>query len=142
MNISTRVIAPLLVVTLLTAACGGSGEETPEASQPSEAAAPDGSADIDVVNIAFKPATMKVLTGTKVTWTSMDEGVKHTVTSGKPGKRDIAGVQKGSEGKPDGVFDGELPDADATYSFTFDKAGTFQYFCEVHPSMVAEIVVQ
>jgi plastocyanin len=95
-----------------------------------------------VVNIAFKPDTMKVLKGTEVTWTSMDAGVRHTATSGKPGERAVPGVQEGSDAKPDGVFDGDMPDAGSEFSFTFKKAGTYDYFCEVHPSMTATIVVE
>ena len=95
-----------------------------------------------VQNIAFKPASLKVLRGTEVTWTSADANVRHTATSGVPGKREVSGVSKGSEAKPDGVFDGDMPDAGSEFSFTFDEAGTYAYFCEVHPSMTAEIVVE
>ena len=95
-----------------------------------------------VQNIAFKPASLKVLRGTEVTWTSADADVVHTATSGKPGKRAVSGVSKGSPAKPDGVFDGDLPDAGASFSFTFDEAGTYAYFCEIHPSMRAEVVVE
>ena len=97
---------------------------------------------IQVVNIAFKPASVKVLRGTEVTWTSADEGVRHTATSGTPGDNGVPGVSEATASKPDGLFDGDLPDAGSDFSFTFSKAGTFAYFCEIHPSMTAEVVVQ
>jgi plastocyanin len=56
-----------------------------------------------------------------VTWTNKD-GVEHAVTANE------------------GAFDHSLP-ADATFSFTFTKAGTFAYHCTIHPSMVETIVV-
>ena len=95
-----------------------------------------------VENIAFTPESMKVLRGTEVTWTSMDEGVRHTATSGQPGTRAVAGVTEGSDANPDGVFDGDMPDAGSAFSFRFNEVGTFEYFCEIHPSMTGSIVVE
>jgi plastocyanin len=153
MNIS-RSSSLLVGLALLGAACGGPAEQAAPAD--AQSSAPESNADddggksgggndtavIDVRNIAFKPATMKVLQGTEVTWKSFDEGVRHTATSGQPGERAVPGVQEGSDPKADGMFDGDMPDAGATFSFTFKKAGTYEYFCEVHPSMTASIVVE
>jgi plastocyanin len=76
----------------------------------------------------FEPATLKVKKGTKVTWTA--EGF-HTVTSG---------TAKGGP-DPSGPMNSEI--GFKTYSVTFDKAGTFAYFCQPHASlgMEGEIVV-
>lgn len=95
-----------------------------------------------MVNIAYKPSTLEVSTGDTVTWTNEDSGVHHTVTSGEPAGDTVPGVSKGSAAKPDGLFDGDLADAGASFTFTFEEAGTFSYFCNVHPSMTAEIVVK
>jgi plastocyanin len=75
----------------------------------------------------FDPASLKVKVGTKVTWTAQGY---HTVTSGENGTADPAGPMKGQGGFK-------------TYSVTFDKAGTFKYFCVPHVSlgMTGEIVV-
>ncbi len=144
----TRPALFLLGLALLGFACSAPADDQAAAgnSAPaevtSEEGADAGAAVIDVENIAFKPSNMKVLKGTEVTWTSMDAGVRHTATSGSPGEREIAGVQKGSKAKAGGLFDGDLPDAGSEFSFTFKKAGTYDYFCEVHPSMKATIVVE
>lgn len=93
------------------------------------------------MNIAFKPASLEVSVGTEVTWTNMDDQVRHTVTSGEPGDGGVPGVSEGESARPDGTFDGDLPDAGDTFSFTFDEPGTYMYFCRVHPSMTGEVVV-
>ena len=87
--------------------------------------------------IAFKPDTLTVETGTTVTWTQEDAGT-HTVTSGT--------VEQGGAGvteEPDGLFaSGELATGE-TFERAFDEAGTFTYFCEIHPAtMRGEVTVQ
>lgn len=67
--------------------------------------------------------------------------MKHTVTSGKPGDQGVPGLDNAKPSKPDGLFDGTLADAGDTFEFTFDEAGTFVYFCRVHPVMTARVVV-
>lgn len=94
-----------------------------------------------MVNISFSPATLEISRGTEVTWVNRDDGVHHTATSGLPGDNGVPGVSKGKPARPDGVFDGDLPDAGDQFSFTFDEAGTYAYFCGVHPSMTAKVIV-
>ena len=139
-------------LALLLTACGGGSPQSsaPEATggapadeSPTEAAVSEAPAGSEVLleNISFKPPTLEVSVGTEVTWTNADEGVAHTVTSGEAGTNAAPGVDEGKPNKPDGLFDGDLPEAGKTFSFTFDKPGTYPYFCEVHPSMTAEIIV-
>ena len=107
---------------LLLGACSSGGS-----SQPDQEAA--SGSEIAVANIAYTPATLEVSVGDTVTWTSEDEGVRHTVTSGLPAGETVPGVTKGSAAKPDGTFDGELADAGSSFEFTFETAGTYAYFC-------------
>lgn len=120
-----------LALFLLLGACS-SGPEATEAA----------GAEIRVANIAYSPASLDISVGDTVTWTSEDEGVRHTVTSGRPAGETVPGVSEGEAAKPDGTFDGALDDAGATFTFTFDAAGSYAYFCDVHPSMTAEINVR
>ena len=92
-------------------------------------------------NIAFKPAEVRVLRSTEVTWTNRDAGVLHTVTSGTAGTNAVPGVSDGEPSKPDGTFNGELPE-DGSFSYTFNETGTFDYYCEIHPSMRGTVVVE
>jgi hypothetical protein len=71
--------------------------------------------------LAFSPATLKVKLGQQVTWTNQQQGVTHTVTA------------------DGGTFDHPMLSG-ATFSFTFDKAGSFAYHCKIHPSMHGTIV--
>ena len=82
----------------------------------------------DETNECFIPAEVTVNVGETVTW-SNDDSAAHTVTSGTP------------TGGPDGTFDSSLFMADTTFSYTFDKAGEYNYFCMVHPWMTGKIQV-
>ena len=81
-----------------------------------------------VVQKTFKfiPARIEVASGSTVTWTNRD-AVDHTVTAGSPGH-------------PSSGFDHPLGKT-ATVVVTFDRAGTFPYFCSIHTSMRGQIVV-
>ena len=83
-------------------------------------------------NSCFVPAEAIIDVGGEVTWTN-DDTAAHTVTSG-----DLAN-------DPDNVgteFDSSLFGPGKTFSQTFEEAGTFPYFCMVHPWMKAVVTVQ
>jgi predicted lipoprotein with Yx(FWY)xxD motif/plastocyanin len=69
-------------------------------------------ATISVKNFSFNPKELTVSPGTTVVWHNEDN-VLHTVTSDT------------------GLFDGNLPGG-ADFQFTFDKAGTYPYYCKPH----------
>jgi plastocyanin len=79
-------------------------------------------------NACFSPASLTINAGDTVKWTNTDTAA-HTVTSGSP-----------SNG-PDGVFDSSLVMGGASFENTFDEAGSYDYFCMVHPWMVGNIQV-
>lgn len=129
-------LAAAIAATLTLASCAGSAADEPSAESKAV------SNEVTVENIAFAPATLEVDAGTEVTWTNADANVVHTATSGLPGDKGVPGLDNGTPPKPDGVFDGEMDGADASFSFTFDEPGTYAYFCRVHQSMTGEIVVR
>jgi plastocyanin len=94
----------------------------------SQAAGPGDNAtnqvEVKIDNFSFGPMTLKVATGTTVTWTNNDD-VPHTVVS---------------EDKT--TFRSKALDTGEKFSYTFSKPGTYPYFCSVHPKMTAEVVVQ
>ena len=146
---TTRFIAPLFALSLLGAACGGGSEAAPAARQPAapapaNSAAPAGAAsspgEVTIQDFAFSPKKLSVSAGDTVTWTNSDD-ILHTVTSGIGQKQGVPGVTKDKDAKPDGRFDQEVEFED-TFEFTFDKAGTYKYFCAIHPGMVATVVVK
>jgi plastocyanin len=85
------------------------------------AAAPGVEVKID--NFSFAPAALKVPVGTTVTWVNHDD-IPHTVVS------------------TDKVFKSKTLDTDDKFSYTFAKAGSYPYFCSLHPKMTGEVVVQ
>ncbi|MDQ1438820.1 MAG: hypothetical protein QOK43_2449 [Acidimicrobiaceae bacterium] len=125
------VIAIPIAIALATAGCGGSASD--KAAEPAATVA-------HVKVFAFRPTPLKVPAGSKVTWIN-DDDITHTVTSGtrtyEPGDTGkVVSTQK------DGQFDMALEGAGKKGSFTFAKAGTFHYFCDRHPGMEADVVVQ
>ena len=79
---------------------------------------------VAIKNYAFAPASLSVPVGTTVTWTN-DDTAPHTVTvSSGPVTFSSPTLQKGD-----------------TYTFTFTTPGTYSYYCAVHPSMVAKVIV-
>ena len=79
--------------------------------------------EVKIDNFSFGPAALTVPVGTTVTWTNRDD-IPHTVVS------------------TDGVFKSKVLDTDEKFSFTFSKAGSYPYFCSIHPKMTGKVVVQ
>jgi len=86
--------------------------------QPSAA-----NAEVKIDNFVFGPQTITVPVGATVTWTNKDD-IPHTSVS------------------TDGVFKSKVLDTDEKFSYTFTKAGTYSYYCTIHPKMTGKVVVQ
>jgi plastocyanin len=91
------------------------------------AAEQNGSSDkyqVKIDNFSFAPATLTVPAGATVTWVNQDD-VPHTVVS--------------SDGK--GIKSPVL-DTDQKFTHTFTQAGTYAYYCSIHPKMIGKVNVQ
>jgi plastocyanin len=108
------VAAPIIIAILMIA---GSSRMTAKAE--SSAA----NADVKIDNFSFGPQIVTVPVGATVTWTNHDD-IPHTVVS------------------TEGVFKSKVRDTDEKFSYTFAKAGTYPYYCTIHPKMTGQIVVQ
>ncbi len=93
-------------------------DQTP--SSPAPAATPT---VIIIKNFAFSPSSVTIPVGATVIWRNQDSAA-HTVTSTSQG------------------FDSGNLDSGAHFTFTFLKAGTYDYVCSYHPNMAGQIVVQ
>jgi plastocyanin len=71
----------------------------------------------------FAPTSINVAAGSTVTWTNRDDE-PHTVVS------------------ENGLFRSAALDTNESFSYRFEKAGTYRYACSIHPRMVGTIVVQ
>jgi plastocyanin len=80
-------------------------------------------AQVSVDNFSFGPDKLTVPVNSTVTWVNKDD-VPHVIASN------------------DGLFKSKALDTDDKYSYTFTKAGTYSYYCSIHPKMVGKIVVQ
>lgn len=72
---------------------------------------------------------IKIKAGTKVTWNNTTT-VPHSISSGAPGNTDTAFAS-----------DPLIAATNGTYTVTFDKPGTYPYYCSFHPAMIGEIQV-
>jgi len=81
---------------------------------------------ITIKNMMFTPSQISILKGGTVTWTNNDS-TAHTVVD------DLSNVG--------GPSSGDIQPG-STYSYTFNKTGSFQYHCSIHPSMRGTIVVK
>jgi plastocyanin len=80
-------------------------------------------AEVKIDNFTFGPATVTVDKGSTVIWINRDD-IPHTVVSS------------------DKVFKSKVLDTDEQFSFTFAQAGTYPYFCSIHPKMTGTVVVK
>jgi plastocyanin len=113
----------ILSFTLLASASLTQGSPKQQAFQTSAAAPQSGTAEVKIDNFSFGPASLTVAVGTTVTWVNHDD-IPHNVVS------------------TDGLFKSKVIDTDEKFSFTFTKAGSFSYFCGIHPKMTGKVVVQ
>ncbi|MDH3619150.1 MAG: plastocyanin/azurin family copper-binding protein [Nitrosopumilus sp.] len=101
-----------------------SGPQTVSVDMPTGTSVPG----CEETNECYIPASVTINTGDTVEWINSDTAA-HTVTGGSP-----------ADG-PSGVFDSSLVLGGATYAFTFEEAGSYDYFCMVHPWMVGNVQV-
>jgi plastocyanin len=78
---------------------------------------------VTIDNFTFSPPELTVAAGTTVKWINHDD-IPHSVVENKK------------------AFRSKALDTDDSYSFTFASAGTFSYFCGLHPHMVGKIIVK
>ena len=79
--------------------------------------------EITIDNFTFTPKELTVPVGTTVKWLNHDD-IPHTIVEKKT------------------TFRSKALDTDDSYSFTFTSAGTFDYFCGLHPHMVGQVIVK
>lgn len=115
------LLALALVLALGLAACGGTDEGTDETTAIGGG---NGTATtaVEIVEFSYGPDPIEVEVGDAVTWTNEDSA-PHTATA------------------DDGSFDTGTLDKGKGKSVTFKEAGTFPYFCEIHPTMHGTVEV-
>jgi plastocyanin len=135
MRSKVLLVPALVALSLGFAACGGGDDDTStEASTSADttaasggsAPAPSGEAQraekVKIVEFTYQPDPVTVQVGGKVIWQNEDTA-PHTATA------------------DDGSFDTGTLERGKIKSETFKEAGTFTYFCEIHPTMHGTVEV-
>jgi plastocyanin len=115
-------ITVLIAILSISNSCSKSADYTTPTGTPGTKGTGPGANEVWIQGMAFSPATITVTAGTTITWTNKD-AVSHTVTSNS------------------GLFNSGNLSTNSTYSFTFSTAGSYSYYCAIHPSMTAKVVV-
>ena len=124
------LITCLITLVLLFGCSSGSQSQTPQQA-PQQQTPETGKTTVQsseqvsvtIQNFKFTPQDITVKVGTKVTWTNQD-GAPHTVESS------------------DGTLRSDQLEKGDTYTYTFTKAGAYNYKCGIHPSMHGSVTVQ
>jgi plastocyanin len=77
---------------------------------------------VPIDNFTFKPDVITVPVGTRIVWQN-DDDIPHSIVETR------------------GKFHSPALDTDDKYAFTFAAAGTYEYFCGLHPHMKGKVVV-
>jgi plastocyanin len=108
----------LFALILVMAACSSDTTDTtsvPDADTGEEVA-------VVIDNFTFTPGSTALSVGDSVVWTN-DQAASHTTTAVNS-EWDSGQIKVGSQ-----------------FGFTFTEAGTFDYFCSIHPAMTGTVVV-
>jgi len=107
----------------------GYGQQTRSSPQQPDSSAEAGGAgsyanEVSISGMRFQSGEIRVKAGETVIWENRD-GMPHTVTSRSDGELASNRLGRGS-----------------AFKHTFDKPGTYEYFCKVHPSMTGKVIVE
>ena len=112
-HVTARSLVLALTIAAISLVGFGSAADEPAAK----------TVEIKIDNFSFVPEVLTISTGTTVTWRNADD-VPHVVRT------------------EDKTIKSPPLDTDDTFSYTFEKTGTYSYFCSLHPKMVGKVVVQ
>ena len=112
-------VISLLVIVVLISGCYG-----PKTAAPSTTTQPTAANTVEIKGFAFNPGEITVTKGTTVTWANKDSAPHTVTTTNAPVAFDSGRINKGEQ-----------------FSQTFDTAGTYEYYCSIHPNMRGKVIV-
>jgi len=128
-----RTIVMAFVVLGLTSCGDDENENTAKEAQPETRV-------VEIWNLKFMPDVITVKPGTVIKWVNKDD-FDHDVTSGLsingPEARNMDETKF-----PDHKFYSGLFGQGKSFSVTLTKKGEYNYYCNIHPFMVAKIIVK
>jgi amicyanin len=120
MRLRVEAVGVALAASLTVPATIRSSDSADDGTRASKSA----SAEVQIDNFSFSPKIITVPAGTTVVWTNHDD-VPHVVASGD-----------------DKFAKSPVIDTDQTFSHTFTSAGSYTYFCTIHPHMTGKVIVE
>lgn len=114
-------ITIVIVIAVIVFLNKGYTSKVPTNSAPNPTNTVTGPNGVSIQNFSFNPGTLTVKVGTTVTWTNNDSAT-HSIKST--------------------TFNSVNLSQNDAFKFTFDKSGTFNYSCGIHPTMTGTIIVQ
>lgn len=103
---------------------GYTGQPAAPAGKMTEPKTSASSKSISISGMLYKPALIEIKAGESITWTNQDSA-PHTVTA------------------QDGIsFASTTLSRGAQFTHTFDKPGTYPYYCTYHPNMIGTAIVK
>jgi plastocyanin len=112
MSKTNRGLFGAMVMAALWLVCAGPSDAAPEQGER-----------VLIKDFMFSPMALTTKVGEEVTWVNQDDE-PHTVVSDT------------------GLFRSGALDTGNSYTFKFDKPGTYHVYCSMHPQMTATIVVE
>ncbi len=112
-----RTTARILLCALLVAPLPMPGRAAAQAEMKAN------SPSVHIDNFTFSPQELTISRGGTVTWVN-DDDIPHALAAN------------------DKTFRSKAMDTEERFSFTFNKPGTYEYFCSLHPHMQGKIIVR
>lgn len=128
LNDNRKRSLPIALLVISVALAGCAAPDAPAATPAAERTSAASTGNVEMKDMQYSPATLTVAEGATVTWTNQ-EATGHTVT---PTDK----THWGSEGSGD-EFEAWLQNGQS-WSFTFTKPGTYEYYCVPHASKGAD----
>ena len=121
---SIIIMAIALCFSITISSCNtGKAQSTTSANSSGDTIEKD--AQVVIEKMAYSPASITIMKGSKVTWTDKQSFIPHDVVSDK-----------------DGLFDSGNMYKNDTFSYTFNDIGTFTYYCSHHKKMHGTVIVK
>lgn len=117
-----KSLLALFAILMISFSCSKSSPDYSTGTTTTGGSTGPGPNEVFIQGMAFSPSSITVTAGTTITWTNKD-AISHTVTSNT------------------NLFNSGNLASGKTFSFTFATAGTYPYYCSIHPSMVAAVNV-
>lgn len=117
------VVVAAIGIVLMGQGCSSTTTTSNPSPSPSPVVGTSSKTDVSITGFAFVGSAVTINAKTTVVWTNNDS-VPHTVTA------------------DDSSFDSGNIAPGASFSMTFNQAGTVAYHCKNHPTMHGKVIVQ